>query len=298
MEVLTSKNRMSATTFLSLYFSKRSSPDYYSISNGLAVTQHSKDFFITYCLTSSFILLCALLLVTHFKDGILQTFSCIGDSIYHISLYVTCIFNTLSGLYTIWKELKQLQPQDQHFQQPKIRKPLVQISPPPDELLTEVREQSIILIQISPPLDEFLTEVREQLIIPSSTEQILSIQDTQQECSDSQVFQTEQLLLLHTPNIFIEWTYSPPVICNDCVFTKIIQGEERCLKFINQDLTFLQSSTIPSTFSNISHAVSASAKVKEPTCIQLLTCIPQENSNTPPTQTVEQVLGFTSVEIH
>ena len=102
---------------------------------------------------------------------------------------------------------------------------------------------------------------------------------------------------LHTPNVFIECTYFPPVICTDCAFTEFVQGEERCLKFINQDLTFLQSSSIPSTFSNISNAVSASAKVKEPTCIQLLTHIPQENSNTPPTQTVEPVLGFTSAEI-
>ena len=93
--------------------------------------------------------------------------------------------------------------------------------------------QLIILIHTSPLLDEFLTIVREQLIIPSSTEQILSIQDIQQECSDSQVFQTEQLLLLHTPNIFIEWTYSPLVICNDHASIKFIQGEERCLKFIN-----------------------------------------------------------------
>ena len=68
-------------------------------------------------------------------------------------------------------------------------------------------------------------------------------------------------------------------------------------KIINQDLTFLQSSSIPSTFSNISHAVSTSAKVKEPTHIQLLTHIPEENINTPSTQTVEPLLGFTLVEI-
>ena len=253
-----------------------SSLDYYSISNSPAATQHSEDPFITYCLTSSFILLCVLLLDMYFKDSILQTFSCIEDSLHHISSYIAYIFNTLSGLHTIWKELKQLQPQDQCFQQPKTSKPL---------------------IQISPLLDEFLTKVREQLIIFSSTEQTSSIQDIQQECSDSQVFQTEQSLLLHTPNIFIEWTYSLPVICNDHAFTKFVQGEERCLKFINQDLTFLQSSSIPSTFSNISNAVSASAKVKEPTCIQLLTCIPQENINTPPIQTIEPVLGFTLAEI-
>ena len=156
-----------------------SSPDYYSISNGLAATQHSEDSFITYCLTLSFILLCAFPLVTYFKDNILWTFSCITDSIHHISLYITYIFNTLYGLCTIWKELKQLQPQNQCFQQPKTSKPLVQISPSPDEFLTEVREQLIILNQTSPPLDDCLTEVREQLIIFSSTEQTSFIQDIQ-----------------------------------------------------------------------------------------------------------------------
>ena len=212
----------------------------------------------------------------YYKDSILRTLSHIGDDIHCISLYIAYIFNVLFGLYTIWKELKQLQPQDQHFQQPKTNKLLIQILPLPDE---------------------FLTKVRDQLIIFSSTEQISSIQDIQQESSDSQVFETEQLLFLHTPNIFIEWTHSPPVICNDRAFTKFVQGEERCLKFINQDLTFLQSSSIPPTFSNISKAVSALAKVKEPTCIQLPTHIPQENINTPPTQTIEPVLGFTPAEI-
>ena len=275
---------------------KMSSPGYYSVSNGLAVAQHSEDPLITYCLTSSFILPCAFPLVTYFKDSILRTLLHIGDGIHCISLYVAYIFNILFGIYTIWKELKQ--PQDQCFQQPRTRKAFIQIPPPTDEFLTKVREQLIILIQTSPPLDEFLTYVREQLTIFSSTEQISSIQDIQQECSDSQVFQTEQLLLLHTPNVFIEWTYSQLVICNDCAFTKFVQGEERCLKFINQDLTFLQSSSIPPTFSNILKAVSASANVKEPTGIQLLTCIPQDHIDSLPTQTLELVLGFTPAEIH
>ena len=102
------------------------------------------------------------------------------------------------------------------------------------------------------------------------------------------------MLHLHTPNISIERTYSPLVICNDCAFTEFVQGEERFLKFINQDLTFLQSSNIPSTFSNISHV---SAKVKEPTHIILPTHISTESNNTSPTQTVEPVLGFTLAEI-
>ena len=176
--------------------------DYYFVSNGPADTQYSEDSFITYGLTLSFILLCALSLLTYFKDSILHTFSCIYLSIVYI-------FNTLYALYIIWKELKQLQPQDQHLQQLKTSKQLVQILPLPDEFLTEVRKQLIIWIQTSPLIDEYLTEVRGQLIIPSFTECMPSIQDLQQESSDSQVFETEHLLHLHTPNISFEWTYSP-----------------------------------------------------------------------------------------
>ena len=96
-------------------------------------------------------------------------------------------------------------------------------------------------------------------------------------------------------NVFIERTYAPPVV--DCIFTEFIQGEERCLKFISQDLAFLQSSSIPSTFSNISNTDSASVKVRGPLRIQLLTRIPQKNTENLPTQTVEPVLGFTPAEI-
>ena len=122
-------------------------------------------------------------------------------------------------------------------------------------------------------------------------EQISSLQDFQQ---DSQVFDTEHSLNLHTPNISIERTYSPPVIYNDRAFTEFVNGEERCLKFNNQDITFLQSSDILSTFSNVSHV---SAKVKESTCIRLPTHISTEDNNTSHTQIVEPALGFTPMEI-
>ena len=112
---------------------------------------------------------------------------------------------------------------------------------------------------------------------------------------DSQVFDTEHLLNLHTPNISIQRTYSALVICNDRAFTEFVNGEERCQKFINQDLTFLQSSDIPSTFSYITHV---SAKVKESTHIRLPTCISTEDNNTSHTQIVEPALGFTPPEIH
>ena len=168
-----------------------SSPDYFLFSNGLAITQYPEDSFITYCLVSCFLLLCVLPLITHFKSSVLQTFVCIGDIIKCTYFYIAYIFETFYGLYIKWKELKQLQPQDQHYQQSKAGNSLVQTSPQPEELLTEVREQ---------------------LIQPSFMEQIPSIQDLQQ---DSQVFDTEHLLHLYTPNISVEQTYSPLVICND-----------------------------------------------------------------------------------
>ena len=141
-----------------------SSQDYF---NGLAITQYPEDSFITYCLVLCFLLLCALPLITYFKSSIWQTFVCIEDIIKCTYFYIAYIFETSYGLYIIWKELKQLHPQDQHHQQSKTGNSLVQTSPPPEELLIEVREQ---------------------LIQPPFTEQIPSIQDLQQ---DSQVFDTE-----------------------------------------------------------------------------------------------------------
>ena len=82
-------------------------------------------------------------------------------------------------------------------------------------------------------------------------EQTSPLQDLQQ---DTQVFDTEYSLNLHIPTVSIERTYSPPVIYNDQAFTEFVNGEERCQKFVSQDLTFLQVSEIPSTFSNVSHA--------------------------------------------
>ena len=257
------------------------SMDYYNNHNSPAATQHSEDFLLTYCLTLTFIVFCAFPLFTYFKDSIFWTLLHILDNIQHIRLYTANIFNTLFGLYIILEELWQLQIQDNQFQQPGTQK---------------------ILTQIPPPLDEFLTEVREQLTVFPFVEQTPSIQEIQQECCEPQVFEAEQFLL-YTPHIFIECTYAPPVVCNDCTFMEFVQGKERCLKFISQDLTFLQSSSIPSTFKNISNTDGASAKIREShtqtalLSIQLPTCIPQENSKSPPTQMVESVLGFTPAEI-
>ena len=104
-------------------------------------------------------------------------------------------------------------------------------------------------------MNEFIIEVREQLTVFPSAEGTPPIQEIQQECCESQVFEAEQFFS-YIPHIYIEYTYAPPVVCNDHAFTEFVQGEERCLKFISQDLTFLQSSGIPST----SNTDSTSAK--------------------------------------
>ena len=149
------------------------------------------------------------------------------------------VFKTLFGLYTILEELQQLQIYDDQFQPPGTQK---------------------VLTQKPPPLDGFITEVREQLTIFPSVEQTPPIQ--QQECCEPQVFEAEQFFL-YTPHIFIEHTYVPPVVCNYRAFMEFVQGEQRCLKFISQDLTFLQSSSIPSIFNNISNIDGESADIRE-----------------------------------
>ena len=149
-----------------------------------------------------------------------------------------------------------------------------------------------LLAQTSPPQEEYITEVREQWIQTPIAEQVTSFQDLQQ---DFQVSTAEFSLDLHVPNISLERIHVPPVFHNDRAFTEFIKGEERCLKFINQDLMFLQASHIPSTFTNISHTPTP---LKESLCITLPTHISKENNNTACTQTVQPALGFTLAEIH
>ena len=86
---------------------------------------------------------------------------------------------------------------------------------------------------------------------------------------------------------------------NDHTLKEFIQGEERCLKFINQDLMFLQESHIPSTFTNVSHTTTS---LKELALINLPTCTSNEHSSTENTasshtQPVQPALGFTPAKV-
>ena len=125
MEVLTSKNRMSANTLLSLYLVNMSPADY---SNSLA----NMDLFITHCLVSCFILLCMIPLFLHFKREIQRIFVCIGNIRKHTHFSTMRIFETLYGWNALWKELRQLQPYKQQHKQLKTDNLLVQ-TPPPHE---------------------------------------------------------------------------------------------------------------------------------------------------------------------
>ena len=99
MEVLTSKNRMSANTFLSLYLVKMSTPDSF---DGLA----NKDFSITYYIVLGFFLLCITPLLLRFTTNIQQILGHVADAIRHLYLATTQVFRTLYQWYTLWREIK------------------------------------------------------------------------------------------------------------------------------------------------------------------------------------------------
>ena len=127
-------------------------------------------------------------------------------------------------------------------------------------------------------------EIRQRLIPIPFTEQATTFQDLQQ---DFQVSNAEFSLDLHVPKVSLERVHTPLIDHNDQAFTEFIQGEERCLKFVNQDLTFLQESHIPSTFTNVSHTPTP---LRESLCIILPTCISKENNHTACTQTIQPAL--------
>ena len=147
-----------------------------------------------------------------------------------------------------------------------------------------------------PPQDECITEIRQQWILTPFEDHITVSQDLSQ---DPQVDTVELSFDLHFPNITQERINTPPVVHNDHALKEFIQGEERCLKFINQDRTFLQELHIPSTFTNVSYTTTF---LKELVHINLLTRISnehtsKENNSSSRTQSVQPVLGFTPANV-
>ena len=99
---------------------KMSSLDYFLISNGPAITQYPEDSFITSCLVSCFLLLCVLLLVTYFKNSVLQTFVCIRDSIKHTYFYITYILRHFMDYTSYGKNLNSYSPRTSIINNPKL----------------------------------------------------------------------------------------------------------------------------------------------------------------------------------
>ena len=82
-----------------------------------------------------------------------------------------------------------------------------------------------------------------------------------------------------------------------------IEHEERCSKFINQDLNFLQSSNISSVSRNVLSEDNSSVQVSQSqtqvisSTAKLPTHTPKDQNSAPPTQIVEPMLGFTPADI-
>ena len=147
-----------------------------------------------------------------------------------------------------------------------------------------------------PPQDECITEIQQQWISTPFEDHIAVSQDLSQ---DPQVNTVELSFDLHFPNVTQERINTPPVVHNDRTLKEFIQGEERCLKFINQDLTFLQESHVPSTFTNVSHTTTS---LKELVHINLPTRSSNEhtlteNNSSSCTQSVQPTQGFTPAEV-
>ena len=157
-----------------------------------------------------------------------------------------------------------------------------------------------------PTSDKFIKQLTEQLTISlhmykAYLNQRLPQQQEQEYC-ESYVFEAE---LATSCQSDIQSTHSPtsPVVNSDHALSDFIECEERCSKFINQDLNFLQSSNTPSVSKsmlpddNLSVQVSQSQTQVVSSMAELPTHTPENQNSTLPTQIVEPVLGFTPAKI-
>ena len=87
-----------------------------------------------------------------------------------------------------------------------------------------------------PPPDKYITEIQQQWTSTPFEDHIPISQDLLQE---PQVNTVELSFDINFPNVTQQQINAPLVVHNNHALKEFIQGEERCLKFINQDLTFL-----------------------------------------------------------
>ena len=107
----------------------------------------------------------------------------------------------------------------------------------------------------------------------------------------------------YQPDILITCPSTLPVVNSDCALSEFIKREERCSKFINQDLTFLQPSNIPSVSNNVLNDDNSSVQVSQSqtqvvsSIVKLPTHTSKDQNSTLPIQIVKPVLGFMPAEI-
>ena len=102
--------------------------------NGLANT----DLYISYYITSGFILLCVTPFFLCFKTDIQWIFGHMVDTIKYTYLSTTQIFKILHQWYTLWQELRQLQSNGQQHTHLDTNHRLPQTLPLQDKCITEI----------------------------------------------------------------------------------------------------------------------------------------------------------------
>ena len=225
-----------------------SSPDYYASHKGLAKISESEDYFITYCVSWTLIVLFVLLLLLYFKDhiNILCTVSRVFEHFHYIRTYTVHVFHLFLTFYHILKELRQLHFNDKEIQWPAVEQILKEVAPPSDKFIKQVKEKFTISFhkEVSQPSDEFIRQVKEQLTISfhmykAYLHQEIPQQPEQESC-ESYVFEAElptscqsDILSTHFP--------TSPVVNSNHALSDFIECEERCSKFINSLPRYLQS---------------------------------------------------------
>ena len=246
-------------------------------------------------------------ILLHFNEhiNIFCTVVQVFEHFHHIETYTAHIFHLFLILYHILKELRQLHFNDYKIQWPAVEQVLKEIAPPSDKFIQQVKEQLTISFhkEVSPPSDEFIRQVKEQLTISFHMYEVYLHQEIpqqpEQESGESHVFEAElptscQSDISNTP------FPTSPVVNSNCALSDFIKCEERCLKFINQNLNFLQSSKMPSVSKDVlpENNLSVQVSQSQTQVISSITKLPThtlENKNsTLPTQIV---LGFTPADI-
>ena len=161
MEVLASMNRMSATTFLSLYFLANMAPDCGFNIIGLA-SNTVQGFFITNIITFTFLLLC----LVPFRVQLVT--SCDKLHKLHTLKFFTgaftkihCVWELVMGLYQKAWQCRQLYApmQKSKWNNQELNQRPIQTAPPMDEYTTGFQiRPTLVLNDYSPLLAPLMTE--------------------------------------------------------------------------------------------------------------------------------------------